>query len=111
MDENLVEGSSTFVVQVVLPVVESFCLTQDLLQCTAGAATTPQLIWSHWERINEDPFFQPQSEAEREELGEVVYEQNRVRGVLDNLRKRKGLSVDEKVVVFAEKQRTRSKKK
>ena len=94
-----------------LPVVESFGFAEDLLTTTSGAATSPQLRFSHWETIDEDPFFQPRTEEEREELGEVVFEQNLSRRLMDRTRRRKGLAVDEKIVVHAEKQRNRARKK
>ena len=47
----------------------------------------------------------------REELGEVVYEQNLSRRLVDAVRKRKGIAVDEKIVMHAEKQRNRARKK
>jgi len=87
-------------------VVESFGFATDLLIQTSGAASNPQLIFSHWSIIDMDPFFQPQTEEEREDYGERVYEHNYVRRYIEAVRKRKGLSRDEKVVVHAEKQRT-----
>ena len=111
VQEELVEGTPIFVIHALLPVVESFGFAAELLSKTSGAATSPQLRFSHWEQIEEDPFFQPKTEEEREELGEVVYEQNLSRRLVDAVRKRKGIAVDEKIVVHAEKQRNRARKK
>jgi len=45
---DLTEGSATFSVTAVLPVVESFDLAADLRKQTSGLAS-PQLVFSHWE--------------------------------------------------------------
>ncbi|KAE8985442.1 Elongation factor-like GTPase 1 [Phytophthora fragariae] len=104
--EELSDGTALFTVKAHLPVVESFGFATDLLIQTSGAASNPQLIFSHWGTIDMDPFFQPQTEEEREDYGERVYEHNYVRRYIEAVRKRKGLSRDEKIVVHAEKQRT-----
>lgn len=104
--EELSDGTALFTVKAHLPVVESFGFATDLLTQTSGAASNPQLLFSHWSIIDMDPFFQPQTEEEREDYGERVYEHNYVRRYIEAVRKRKGLSRDEKIVVRAEKQRT-----
>ncbi|KAG7379146.1 Elongation factor-like GTPase 1 [Phytophthora pseudosyringae] len=104
--EELSDGTALFTVKAHLPVVESFGFATDLLIQTSGAASNPQLVFSHWSIIDMDPFFQPQTEEEREDYGERVYEHNYVRRYIEAVRKRKGLSRDEKIVVHAEKQRT-----
>ena len=60
-----------------------------------------------------DPFFVPVTEEEREEFGEEgqgVGTANLARTLLDEVRRRKGLAVDRKVVESATKQRTRARK-
>ncbi|CAH0516676.1 unnamed protein product [Peronospora belbahrii] len=104
--EELSDGTALFTVKAHLPVVESFGFATDLLTQTSGAASNPQLVFSHWSIIDMDPFFQPQTEEEREDYGERVYEHNYVRRYIEAVRKRKGLSRDEKIVARAEKQRT-----
>ncbi|CAI5719528.1 unnamed protein product [Peronospora effusa] len=104
--EELSDGTALFTVKAYLPVVESFGFATDLLTHTSGAASNPQLVFSHWSIIDMDPFFQPQTEEEREDYGERVYEHNYVRRYIEAVRKRKGLSCDEKIVTRAEKQRT-----
>ncbi|CAI5729690.1 unnamed protein product [Peronospora destructor] len=104
--EELSDGTALFTVKAHMPVVESFGFATDLLTHTSGAASNPQLIFSHWSIIDMDPFFQPQTEEEREDYGERVYEHNYVRRYIEAVRKRKGLSCDEKIVTRAEKQRT-----
>lgn len=56
----------------------------------------------------------PTTEDELEEYGEhgvASAERNLPRTVIDQVRKRKGLPIEEKVVMYAEKQRTLNKKK
>jgi ribosome assembly protein 1 len=56
----------------------------------------------------------PKTEDELEEFGEhgiAGVERNLPRSIIDAVRKRKGLAIEEKVVMFAEKQRTLNKKK
>ncbi len=60
-----------------------------------------------------DPFFVPTSEEEREEFGEEgqgVGAANLARTLIDEVRRRKGLLLDRKVVESATKQRTRARK-
>lgn len=60
-----------------------------------------------------DPYFVPVTEEEREEFGEEgqgVGAPNLARRLMDAVRRRKGLLVEEKVVEAATKQRTRAKK-
>ncbi|CEG35619.1 elongation factor tu gtp-binding domain-containing [Plasmopara halstedii] len=104
--EELSDGTALFTVKAYLPVVESFGFATDVLIQTSGAASNPQLLFSHWSVIDVDPFFQPQTDEEREDYGERIYEHNFVRRYIETVRKRKGLSRDEKIVVHAEKQRT-----
>lgn len=54
-----------------------------------------------------DPFFVPTTEEEREEFGEgAANTANLARRLIDAVRRRKGLPVEEKVVKVATKQRT-----
>ncbi len=60
-----------------------------------------------------DPFFVPTTEEEREEFGEEGQGQgapNLAKRLINAVRRRKGLPVEEKVVEAATKQRTRAKK-
>jgi translation elongation factor EF-G len=45
---DMQEGSSTFTVTAVLPVVESFQFAPEIRKQTSGLAS-PQLVFSHWE--------------------------------------------------------------
>jgi ribosome assembly protein 1 len=112
--EDIIEGTSLFLLSAHLPVANSFGFAQELLKKTSGAGTAPQLSFSHWQTNTSDPFWRPKTEEELEEFGETansVAEHNLPRTFIDRVRKRKGLAIEEKVVASAEKQRTLNKKK
>ncbi|KAL0270763.1 UNVERIFIED_CONTAM: hypothetical protein PYX00_008062 [Menopon gallinae] len=104
------QGSASFFVTAVLPVVESFAFASEIRKQTSGLAV-PQLVFSHWEVIDIDPFWSPRTEEEYLHYGEKADSENRARKYMDAVRRRKGLAVEEKLVEFAEKQRTLSKNK
>ena len=60
----------------------------------------PQLIFSHWETIDIDPFWVPQTEEEILHYGDKADSENQARTYMNELRKRKGLAIDEKIVEF-----------
>ncbi|THV03832.1 P-loop containing nucleoside triphosphate hydrolase protein [Dendrothele bispora CBS 962.96] len=103
--EEMKEGTSFFTVSALLPVVESFGFADDIRKRTSGAAS-PQLIFSGYELLDQDPFWVPTTEEELEDLGEKADRSNIAKGYMDAVRDRKGLFVDRKIVEFAEKQRT-----
>ncbi|XP_013413557.1 elongation factor-like GTPase 1 isoform X1 [Lingula anatina] len=108
--EDMMEGSQIFSITAVLPVVESFGFAEEIRKRTSGLAS-PQLQFSHWEVVDLDPYWVPTTEEEYMHFGEKADSENRARIYMDNVRRRKGLKVDERIVEFAEKQRTLSKKK
>jgi ribosome assembly protein 1 len=79
---------------------------------TSGT-TSAQVMLSHWERLVDDPFFVPTTEDEKEEFGEGAdaVAHNLARRMVDKVRRRKGLYVQERVVAAATKQRTIARKK
>ncbi|KAK8955479.1 hypothetical protein KSP40_PGU015574 [Platanthera guangdongensis] len=108
--EEMHESSPLFAVHAYVPVAESFGFADELIKST-GAAASALLVLSHWEVLDEDPFFVPRTEEEKEEYGDgssVLH--NMARKLIDEVRRRKGLHVEEKVVQHATKQRTRSRK-
>ncbi|KAJ0081651.1 hypothetical protein Patl1_10777 [Pistacia atlantica] len=110
LKEEMQEGSSLFTVHAYLPVSESFGFPDELRRWTSGAASA-LLVLSHWEALPEDPFFVPKTEEEIEEFGDgssVLH--NTARKLIDAVRRRKGLPVEEKVVQHATKQRTLGRK-
>eukprot|EP00470_Lotharella_oceanica_P013097 CAMPEP_0170196214 /NCGR_PEP_ID=MMETSP0040_2-20121228/63352_1 /TAXON_ID=641309 /ORGANISM="Lotharella oceanica, Strain CCMP622" /LENGTH=205 /DNA_ID=CAMNT_0010445571 /DNA_START=66 /DNA_END=683 /DNA_ORIENTATION=- len=109
--EDVIEGTQTFVVKCYLPVERSFGFASSLRARTSGMAS-PQLVFSHWEIIPEDPYFVPTTAEEKEEFGQnAKLKPNLARSLMDGVRKRKGLPVEELVVQHAEKQRTLARKK
>ncbi|KAH8304044.1 hypothetical protein KR018_009471 [Drosophila ironensis] len=107
---DLTQGSGNFAVTCLLPVIESFNFAQEMRKQTSGLAC-PQLMFSHWEVIDTDPFWLPTTEEELMHFGEKADSANRAKLYMDSVRRRKGLFVDEQVVEHAEKQRTLSKNK
>uniref|UniRef100_A0A0A9XJZ8 Ribosome assembly protein 1 n=1 Tax=Lygus hesperus TaxID=30085 RepID=A0A0A9XJZ8_LYGHE len=107
---DMTQGSASFTVEAVLPVIESFKFSQEIRKQTSGLAS-PQLVFSHWEVIEVDPFWSPSTEEEYLLYGEKADTANKALQYMNGVRRRKGLPVEEKIVQHAEKQRTLSKKK
>ncbi|KAG0100019.1 Cytoplasmic GTPase/eEF2-like protein (ribosomal biogenesis), partial [Podila epicladia] len=105
LHEEMKEGTPFFSIQALLPVVESFGFSDDIRKKTSGAAS-PQLIFSHFEMLDIDPFWVPNTVEELEDLGEKADRENIAKKYMDVVRKRKGLFVEQKIVEHAEKQRT-----
>ena len=79
--------------------------------CSPSRQSICQFSTSHAMQV--DPFFVPVTEEEREEFGEEgqgVGTANLARTLIDEVRRRKGLPLDRKVVESATKQRTRARK-
>lgn len=108
--EAMIEGSSTFTVTAHLPVVESFDFANEIRKQTSGLAM-PQLVFSHWGLIDVDPFWVPKTSEEILHFGDKADSENQARRYVNDVRKKKGLAIDEKIVEFAEKQRTLTKNK
>lgn len=110
LKEEMQEGSPLFTVHAYVPVSESFGFTDELRSRTSGAASA-LLALSHWEALHEDPFFVPKTEEEIEEFGDgSSVLPNTARKLIDAVRRRKGLPVEEKVVQHGTKQRTLARK-
>uniref|UniRef100_A0A0R3S4V4 Elongation factor-like 1 n=1 Tax=Elaeophora elaphi TaxID=1147741 RepID=A0A0R3S4V4_9BILA len=105
LNEDMNQASGLFVVEAHLPVIESFSFCEQLRKKTSGLSSG-QLEFSHWEIIDEDPFWEPTTEDEVELYGVKGDAVNRARVYMDAVRKRKGLLTDELIVINAEKQRT-----
>lgn len=112
LSDTMVEGTDLIAIEAVIPQIESFGLTPELMQKSSGEVTAPELIFSHWEILDEDPFWIPTSLEEREDHGEILTgAANNAIKYIRMLRDRKGLIVDSKILVAAEKQRTLARKK
>lgn len=110
LKEEMQEGSPFFTVHAYLPVSESFGFADELRRWTSGAASA-LLVLSHWEALPEDPFFVPKTEEEIEEFGDgSSVLPNTARKLINAVRRRKGLPVEEKVVQHGTKQRTLARK-
>mmetsp|Transcript_9380 Transcript_9380/g.23026 ORF Transcript_9380/g.23026 Transcript_9380/m.23026 type:complete len:1096 (+) Transcript_9380:152-3439(+) len=114
LEDSMVDGTDLLLISANLPHAESFGLAPELFRLTSGEVTAPELIFSHWEILNQDPFWIPTSLEEREDFGEILQSGDTSTG-MDNtalhyirkVRERKGLLVDSsRTVVAAEKQRT-----
>ncbi|KAI9208762.1 P-loop containing nucleoside triphosphate hydrolase protein [Polychytrium aggregatum] len=109
ISEEMKDGTPFFNIKSLLPVVESFGFNDDIRKRTSGAAS-PQLIFSGFEVLDQDPYWVPTTEEELEDLGEKADRENLAKKYLENVRKRKGLFVERKIVEHAEKQQTLKKK-
>ncbi|CAG8439651.1 10899_t:CDS:10 [Ambispora gerdemannii] len=107
--EELKEGTPFFEVHALMPVIESFGFADEIRKRTSGAAS-PQLIFSGFEMLDEDPFWVPTTEEELEDLGEKSDRENLAKKYMEKVRKRKGMFVEKKIVEHAEKQRTIKKR-
>ncbi|KXX74191.1 Ribosome assembly protein 1 [Madurella mycetomatis] len=104
--EAMNEGTPFFTIQALLPVAESFGFADDMRKRTSGAAQ-PQLIFTGFEILDEDPFWVPFTEDDLEDLGEYGDRENVAKRYMDGVRKRKGLLVEGRnVATDAEKQKT-----
>lgn len=61
---------------------------------------------TRFEMLDQDPFWVPTTEEELEDFGEKADRANIAKVYVDQVRKRKGMFVEQKVVEHAEKQRT-----
>eukprot|EP00127_Corallochytrium_limacisporum_P004921 Clim_evm65s191 gene=Clim_evmTU65s191 len=105
LSEEMKEGTDSFIIKSVIPVVESFGFAEEIRKRTSGLAA-PQLVFKGWEILEQDPLWVPTTEEELEYYGEKADAENIARRYMNDIRRRKGIHVDEKVVENAEKQRT-----
>ncbi|KAG4303808.1 hypothetical protein PORY_002788 [Pneumocystis oryctolagi] len=91
-------------IKALLPVVESFGFSEDIRKKTSGTAN-PQLIFNGFQILDQDPFWIP-TIKELEDNGSLENKENISRKYINDIRKRKGLFIDEKIISRAEKQRT-----
>jgi ribosome assembly protein 1 len=114
LEDSMVDGTDLLLISATLPHAEAFGLAPELFRLSSGEVTAPELIFSHWEVLDQDPFWIPSTLEEREDFGEILQSGDVSTG-MDNtalkyirkVRERKGLLVDSsRTVVAAEKQRT-----
>lgn len=94
-EEKSKEGTNSCLITSYLPVIESFGFPNDLRSKTSGKAH-PQLVFSHYKMVEDDPFWKPQTEEELEEYGKDGKElkPNVSKQIIETVRKRKGIWTD-----------------
>ncbi|KAJ5160205.1 Ribosome assembly protein 1 [Penicillium canariense] len=108
LTEVMKEGTPFFTILALLPVAESFGFAEEIRKRTSGAAQ-PQLIFAGFEALDQDPFWVPATEEELEDLGELADRENVAKRYMDAVRNRKGLVVQGRKLIDAEKQKTLKK--
>lgn len=109
MNEDLNQMNNLFEIEAFMPIVESFSFCEQLRKKTSGMAAA-QMEFSHWQLIEEDPFWEPTTEEEIEEFGVKGDSINQALQYVNMVRKRKGI-LEELIVVSAEKQRNLKRNK
>lgn len=96
-------------VKSILPIHESFGFHSEVLKATSGRVL-PQITFGGWEIINQNPFFEETLSKEyKEEFGTDVKMRNYAKDLVKEIRKRKGLLFDQKLIESGDKQCTQSK--
>lgn len=111
VSEDLQEGTNYFLLDLMLPLVESFVFT-DRIRTDCKGIAYPQLRFDGFWINTEDPFFIPTKIEEIEDhgMGDIL-PTNPVKAIIENVRKLKGLICDTKIVSSGDKQRTLTKNK
>jgi ribosome assembly protein 1 len=93
--EDLAEGvaSASYLVESLLPLREALGFADELRKNTSGAAAASLAFRGFEIMVDEDPFWVPATEEEREDLGDTADRENRAKGLVDGIRERKGLLV------------------
>lgn len=92
VEEKQKEGLNSIFISCFLPVIESFGFPNDLSNRTSGKAY-PQLMFSHYELVQDDPFWKPQTEEELEYYSKNGKElrPNIAKKIIEYVKKRKGI--------------------
>lgn len=113
MEEDIREGTSTFIIRALIPAVESFTLSGELRH-GGGGDVHYHAKFHGFKVMPEDPFYEMSlNQEELEDEGDItdISLQTTGRKILTSIRKRKGLVVDERMVKDATKQRTMTRMK
>ena len=98
ISEELQEGTNYFLLDLMLPLVESFVFT-DRIRTDCKGIAYPQLRFEGFGINAEDPFFIPMKIEEMEDHGSGdILPTNPAKVIIENVRKRKGLICDSKIV-------------
>ncbi|KAF2671824.1 ribosome biogenesis protein Ria1 [Microthyrium microscopicum] len=92
LSETLHEASNVYTITSLLPLHESFGFSDEIRKRTSGGATA-QMVFHGFEMLDEDPFWVPATEEEKEDLGDTADRENRAKALVDGIRGRKGLLV------------------
>ena len=84
--------SATDTITSLLPLHESFGFSDEIRKRTSGGASA-QLVFHGFEMLDQDPFWVPATEEEKEDLGDTADRENRAKAIVDKIRDRKGLLV------------------
>lgn len=96
LSEQMKEGTPFFTIQSLLPVAESFGFADEMRKRTSGAAQ-PQLLFAGFSADvlgEDDPLWQPFTEDDLEDLGELADRESVAKRYMDGVRRRKGLLVE-----------------
>jgi small GTP-binding protein len=100
--EEDVVSSDLWCLRTQLPASSALGFGEALLQWTSGGASVPQLVPAGFHLLEEDPFWVPTTNEEREEHGDldadVFVAANVARALVNSVRRRKGLASDARVL-------------
>jgi len=111
IDEDVIEGTQDLSLRFLVPLNESIKFTEQIMSRCSGMSY-PQLVFNGFEVNTNDPFFIPLNLEQIEEDGDgdiLVTQPSKV--IIESVRKRKGLVVDEVLVADVTKERTLTKNK
>ena len=103
------EESIKSTIEAIIPVAESFGFVEEIRKKSSGM-TNPMLQFYKWKMLNVDPF-DITSEEDILNYGVNVDTKNIAKNYINQIRQRKGLLTNEKLVSNADKQRNLAKKK
>lgn len=114
IDDSMVDGTDLLMITALIPQAEAFGLAPEIYGKTSGEVTAPEMVFSHWERLDIDPFWIPTSLEEIEDFGELQDAGDMSTGIdntalkyIRQVRQQKGLVADSsRTILSAEKQRT-----
>jgi ribosome assembly protein 1 len=105
LSEALAERTNTYAIASLLALRESFGFADEIRKRTSGAATVEMAFRGFENLEDEDPFWVPRTEEEKEDLGDLADRENRARNLIDSVRRRKGMLVAGRKGLDAEKER------
>lgn len=105
ISEDIKEGTPFFSVRATIPVVDSFKFSEEIRTRTSGAAN-PQLVFNGFEILDQDPYWVPTTQEELDALGEFSDRENIALNLVQSIRRRKGLRINQKLIDGSEKMKT-----